>query len=180
MDFKIENGKNFDLNLALNILKEKKLADSITLMELEKKQNIESADDLFSSLETYGIVLADKLRIDVKDIYDIICRENILSGDFKTVTVRTPNKIRSVIGKWNPPTAGQMKIDEVIEDIFRRVSDNVQGEAYYYSGKSKYEQVKGRYVYKLVICNETAVFINLNDRVAYQIILKFSKGDKVC
>lgn len=172
MNTEIENNKKFDLDLALNILKEKRLIDNIALMELSKQPGIESLDDLFTALQPCNSYLSEKLWIDVKDIYDIICKENTVAGCYREVNVRTPNKIRSMIAKWNPPTASQMKIGDVIEDIFRRVSENIQGECYYYTGRSKCESSKGKYAYKLIVRKNNAIFVNLNNQISYQIVIK--------
>lgn len=172
MNTEIESRKEFDLALALNILKEKRLVDNITLMELGKLTNIKNTDDLFAALRSFNIFLNGELWIDVKDIYDIICKENTVAGCYRVVNVRTPNKIRSMIGKWNPPTASQMKIGDVIDDIFKRVSKNIQGECYYYTGRSKCEGSKGKYAYKLIVSKNNAIFVNLNNLISYQIIIK--------
>ena len=162
----------FNLNLALDVLKAEGLADAITLFELKKNKNICSFAELFSALKQHAKIPAEKLQIDVEQIYDIIYSENIEDGGYRVATVRSLSGIRSLIGKWNPPSAGQMKISEVVNDIYRRATELVQGKTYYYTGKHRDSMFKGKYVYKLIVSNSIVVFIDLNRGISYHIILR--------
>lgn len=162
----------FCLELAMNILKEEKLVDDMIMLELYKDSVIPNWDALFFVLEKHSIVLEPELQVDVKKIYDIIYSENISPGNYRMIKLHTPSRVRSLMGKWNPPINGQMKIGEVKEDIFKRVLENIQGERYYYNGKSKNEFSKGRYAYKLVVRGRIAVFVNLHRRISYHVIIE--------
>lgn len=160
----------FDLRLALNILKEEHIIDEITMWELEKCVEIRCFENLFLALAKYGFSLDWILRIDIERIYDIIYKEKITVGDYRVVKAKTASRIRSLIGKWNPPANGQMKISDVIRDIFEKVSARAPGETYYYTGRSKEKAAKGKYAYKLIVCEGIAIFVDLNRHIAYRIL----------
>ena len=162
----------FNLNLALDVLKAEGLADVITLFELKKNKNVCSFDELFSALKQYVKIPTEKLQIDVEQIYDIIYSENIEVGSYRVATVHSLSGIRSLIGKWNPPSVGQMKIGEVVDDIYRRATELVQGETYYYTGKHRDPLFKGKYAYKLIVNNNIIIFVDLNKRILYHILMR--------
>ena len=155
----------------LDILKKEKLIDDMTLIEVKKWKFIDTIDSLFSTLGDNGVSLSLNLQVELKKIYDLISKENICCGNYRAIKVRTSSGILSLIGKWNPPTYGQMKIGEVVEDIYTKIRDNVQGEWYYYTGKTKNELAKGRYAYKLIVLEKIAIFVNLNREISYHILM---------
>ena len=172
MGVDIKYGSVFNLDLALDVLREECFADAITIFELKKNKDICSLKELFSALKKYITIPTEKLQIDVEQIYDIICSEKIEVGCYRVVKVNSFSGIRSLIGKWNPPCAGQMKIGEVVDDIYMRATEFIQGETYYYTGKHKDSTFKGKYAYKLIIRGSIVVFIDLNRGISYHIILR--------
>ena len=117
-----------------------------------------------------GIEFFDGQQEEIEDIYHIVYRERVFSESFRVVKVQTPYKIRSLIEKWNPPTSGQMKINDAIADIYMKITNKTEGEFYYYNGKSKDAYSKGRYAYKLIIYKKTAIFVNLYRKISYHIL----------
>ena len=160
----------FDLKLALSILQEECIIDEITAHEIQKK-SVSDIKDLFAELEQQEIRMDFKNRLDIECIYGIIYREQSYSGGYRRITAKTAVKIRSMIWKWNPPVAGQMRIGEVVKDIFLRACNRVEGERYYYNGHGKEKYSKGRYAYKLIISGEVIVFLDLNRFISYHIVV---------
>lgn len=169
-DKKEKENTSIDLDLVINILIEEHIVDEITAIELKKQQPIMNTQELLAGLALYGVVLKQKTQKEVSILYDIVSKEGIQAGDYKTIKVKTASRIRSLIGKWNPPSTGQMKIGEVLEDIFLKISESIQGETYYYTGKGKGGKLHGKYVYKLIICKNISVFVDLNRKKSYHII----------
>ena len=149
--------KNRILNseLALYILKEELAIDEIAIFEVKKKMHISDWSELFAQFEQVGI--------------GIIYQEQAYSGGYRLVNAKSPARIRSLIGKWNPPAKGQMKVGDATNDIFLRACDRIQGEKYYYTGRGKEKHSKGRYAYKLIINGETVLFLDLNRLISYHI-----------
>lgn len=174
----INNNENIsldlDLDLVINILKEEHIIDEMTALELKKRTLIKNIQELFVLLAQYGIALNPRMQEEISLIYDIVSKEGILAGDYKTVKVKTASRIRSLIGKWNPPSPGQMKIGEVLEDIFIKVARSAQGVYYYYTGKCREKVFNGKYVYKLIICEKVSIFVDLNRKISYHIVGSFN------
>ncbi|MBQ8836015.1 MAG: hypothetical protein IJ002_00740 [Clostridia bacterium] len=172
MSTNVENAKTFDLALALKILKENHITDFITAAEIEKRQDICDIETLFTVLEEEGRPVSYEIRIDVKDIYGIIYEENVSVENYKTIVLRAPNSVRRMISKWNPPTETQMKIGDAVNDIYRRITEKIIGEYYYYTGRSNIKGEKGKYAYKLIVSDRNAIFVNLHSRIAHQVLIK--------
>jgi len=173
MSYNVSNNQEFDLQLMINILLEEHQIDRLTAFELQKKSEVYCFEDL-------GIELIKDSKIDIKQIYDIIKREGIPSGNYYFVKIKTISRLRSLIGKWHSPTEGQMKLPDVLDDIYYRIVDQIQGEQYYFTGKPNKPVSKGRYSYKLFIHDNITFFINLNNEKAYRIIWEGDFNDKLC
>lgn len=172
---KNKNELNFiNLNLAINILKEENIINEIIALKLNKQHPVKKPQDMLVLLKHLGIELESEAQRDIFKIYKIISREGIKAGDYKTIKVRVASGIRGLIGKWNPPSGEQMKIGEVLNDIFARVSQYIQGEAYYYTGKSKDKRSCGKYAYKLIVSENIAIFIDFNRKISYHIVVSCS------
>mgnify|MGYP004527671111 FL=1 len=163
--------KNRILNseLALCILKEELAIDEIAIFEVKKKMHVSDWSALFAQFEQVGIGIDTENRLAIEYIYDIIYQEQAYSGGYRRVNAKSPARIRSLIGKWNPPTQGQMKVGDATNDIFLRACNRIQGEKYYYTGRGKEKHSKGRYAYKLIINGETVLFLDLNRLISYHI-----------
>ena len=159
----------FDVELSISILIEEGVIDRITGLELGKSNNINSIVELFLLLHRYGVLVDSEIITEIAQIYDIISQERIVVGNYRLVKIQSPSKVRSLIGKWNPPVEGQMKISDVVNDIFIRITENTEGVFYYYTGRAKNELLKGRYAYKLIIYNKIAIFVDLNRQISYHI-----------
>lgn len=165
--------KEWKVDLAINILNAEKVINEITALELKKHAAVggyNSFDSFIPLLMKYSCPVSEKQQIDFQEIYGIIYRESIFCDEYRVVKSLTFSKIRSMIGKWNPPAAGQMKIGEVLKDIYNRVSNCIQGVVYYYTGKSVDKRTKGRFGYKLIIKNNIAIFVDLNRKIIYRIL----------
>lgn len=115
--------------------------------------------------------------IDLQSVYDIIREERITNiSHFLVVDKLTRNKVRSLIGKWFPPTSNQMSIKEVVNDIFFRINNCIEGRVNYYTGKPTSRQNHGRFEYYLIIKSENAYFFDINREICY-IVKKEKKND---
>lgn len=113
--------------------------------------------------------------IDLQLIYDIIKKENINRPDrYLTIDKLTKNKIRTLIGKWFPPSGTQMTIMQVVNDIYIRINEGVEGRKNYYTGKPTANRKYGRYEYILIIRQKTVLFIDENREICY--IIKNTGG----
>ena len=162
---------SFDRELMMCILKEENLIDGITLLEMNKREKVYNLEALTAALKDYGVYIGNRTLSDMTTIYEIAKTEDICIGNYRVVKSVTRSKIRSMIGKWNPPSSGQMKIIDVVEEIYRRIEDNTQCEVYYYTGKDKNKVSKGKYAYKLLICKKMTFFVDLNRKIMYHILI---------
>ena len=113
----------------------------------------------------------DIYTIEFDIIYDIIKTEDLSHIEqFVTVNEITRNKIRSLIGKWFRPSDNQMSIKNVIDDIYYRIFNRIQGRIDYYTGKPLLNQNNGKYVYILIIKSTTVLFVDKNRGICYIIL----------
>ena len=166
----MENNIILNLDLALAILKEEDVLDEIAVLELSTINKIVTIEELFLELEKRGIILDSKNKVDMENIYGIISSEMPCVSAYRVIKVKTAYRVRSLIGKWNPPSLGQMKINDVINDIYTRTRNKIQGEEYYYTGRGKEKNSRGKYIYKLIISGEVAVFLDFNRIISYHIL----------
>jgi len=171
------NNRRFDLQLMINILLEERLIDSFAAFELQKKNDISSFEDL---VEAIHVDVKKRRDIDIKQIYDIIAKEQIIPGNYHLVTVKTIAKLKSLFRKWHSPVSGQMKISDVLKDIRYKAITLSQGEFFYFNGKATEPLSKGRYAYKLLIKNRLVFFIDLHNKIAYHIVWGEKDNDKLC
>lgn len=94
-----------------------------------------------------------------------------ISETYQIKTVRlSRTSVRGMIGKWYPPTKGQMTIRQVVDDILIKVEKNVKGCYYYYTGLSRAQEYRGRFSYQLVVNDRFKLFIDPNRKICYQIL----------
>ncbi len=106
--------------------------------------------------------------IDLESVYDIIKEEKITNiFHFLVVNKLTRNKVRSLIGRWFPPTRDQMSIKQVVNDIFFRINNDIEGRVNYYTGKPTSRQKYGRFEYYLIIKWGNAYFFDINREICY-------------
>ena len=162
----------FDKELLLGILKEEKLINEIIALELRKKSETDSVNAAIDVIRGFKVKISSDKALEIEEIYNTAVAEGIIAGNYRVVKGITQYKLRSMIGKWNPPTPNQMKILDVIDDICNRVTNGDLGEVYYYTGREKNNLLGGKYAYKLIICCKTAFFVDLNRQILYHIIKK--------
>ena len=132
--------------------------------------NINPKKILSKDLNYQSKINEEKQRqyIDLQSVYDIIREERITNiSHFLVVNKLTRNKVRSLIGKWFPPTSDQMSIKQVVNDIFFRINNGIEGRVNYYTGKPTSRQNYGRFEYYLIIKSENAYFFDINREICY-------------
>ena len=139
---------------------------------MNNKKSICSSDKFLNSpvfFQSKKLNVVDS--IDFEAVCGIINAEiDICVERFIVVEKITKNKIRSLIGKWFPPSNGQLSINSAIEDIYSRISNRIEGRCDYHTGKTFQSPNGGRYVYTLIIKLDIVLFIDENREICYIIV----------
>lgn len=79
--------------------------------------------------------------------------------------------IRKILGRWNGALRS-MKIDDVIEDIIKNVSEKKEGEYLYHCGKKMCDDIYGglwKHTFKLYISSQESILHNINENQYYML-----------
>jgi hypothetical protein len=82
------------------------------------------------------------------------------------------SNIRSLMGRWNP-VLHSMTITEVVDDIYEKTFEKLEGEYLYHCGKiisSQDEECLWQHTYKLYINDGDALFQDVNRYKYYQLV----------
>ena len=96
---------------------------------------------------------------------------------YRMINLRVKSNLNRMIVKWNPPIPGQMKIKEVVDDIFTNILRGDTGLYHYWNGRDKQRQ--GKYCYSLFVLDGVGFFKNAQSKTIYKIVIDH-EGESGC
>ena len=121
----------------------------------------------FSYEEISGQIayITENLAVDDEDM------EELKKRRYPRIKLSKSN-IRSLMGRWNP-VLHSMTITEVVDDIYEKTVEKLEGEYLYHCGKiisSQDEECLWQHTYKLYINDGDALFQDVNRYKYYQLV----------
>ena len=116
----------------------------------------------------------DSLRannIDIDRLNDIILNEKIQNFRFSIKRVNSYNAIKNLIEKWYPPSNNQLKINEVVKDIYCRLIDKHDSDVFYINGKISKDYPHGKFQYRFIRKKTVVLFISYYNKKATVILI---------
>ena len=104
--------------------------------------------------------LFDEYNIDLTVIYDIINIENICDFRFCIKYVSSRTAVKKLIEKWFPPSNEQLRIRDVVDDIYRRLTAGIECSILYKNGKETLKNPNGKFQYRLIIKENIKILIS--------------------
>lgn len=165
------------MKIFVRVLEVEGVIDTKTKAYIERELYFYEADNkkehLAAALGRIGLeytASADYARkIDFEAITGIIKAECPDMVNSYKVTKFNRSGIESMIGRWYPPSKGQMKVGQAVEDIIYRIRYGANGITEYYSGRPDTADKKGKFIYRLIIRGKIKIFIDENQRICYRI-----------